>query len=203
VLTFRRGGLLRPSIAMTFPFLILEITNITLAILVCIGVNSFDYVVASIDISSGLMAVMLFSRMVIEPSGSQRKPSSVNGKRICSGLDVAVRNRIRRKLRYAMNTERLFTDKDLTLSMLCAHIGEYSEHVLTYLNKEQGVSFYQFINQHRITHAQRLALKISDSGVDDIAGVVGFPSTSTFNSTFKRFVGQSPRQYRYSHQCQK
>jgi transcriptional regulator GlxA family with amidase domain len=60
-----------------------------------------------------------------------------------------------------------------------------------------GVPPGYFLNQCRISHAQRL-LTETDAKVTDIALEAGFSSVSRFYATFQKLVGGSPGHYRAS-----
>jgi AraC-like DNA-binding protein len=60
-----------------------------------------------------------------------------------------------------------------------------------------GVPPGYFLNQCRISHAQRL-LTETDAKVTDIALEAGFSSLSRFYATFQKLVGVSPGRYRTS-----
>lgn len=53
----------------------------------------------------------------------------------------------------------------------------------------------EFLNQLRLQHAMNL-LRSTNESMLDLAFASGFQSLSTFNKNFKRFTGQSPREYR-------
>ena len=58
-----------------------------------------------------------------------------------------------------------------------------------------GLSLVDYVNEHRVSHAQRL-LATSDAKIVDIAFVAGFGSASRFYTAFKRACGLTPRKYR-------
>ena len=60
-----------------------------------------------------------------------------------------------------------------------------------------GVTFGQYVTQHRIWHAQRL-LATTDAMINDIADEAGFGSVSQFHAVFKRCCGIAPHAYRAS-----
>ena len=62
-----------------------------------------------------------------------------------------------------------------------------------------GKSFYELVNDYRITHAKGL-LRTSHMTVLDIAYASGFNTKSAFYNAFKEFVDQTPTNYRKSAQ---
>ena len=69
------------------------------------------------------------------------------------------------------------------------------------LNQHFGKNFFEFINGYRVEEAKRL-LRDPDqqtASMLDILAAAGFTSKSTFNSIFKKHLGQTPSQYRQEH----
>ncbi|MET3879824.1 helix-turn-helix transcriptional regulator [Chitinophaga sp. OAE865] len=97
-----------------------------------------------------------------------------------------------------MRDEKLYTDQELSLPQLAEKL-DLSLHELSWLlNKEIGKNFYQYINHFRVEQAKELLqsprhlhLSILAIGFD-----AGFNSKTTFNSTFKKMVGMTPREFR-------
>jgi AraC-like DNA-binding protein len=58
-----------------------------------------------------------------------------------------------------------------------------------------GINFVDYVARTRIEKARNLLLN-PNRRVSEVAFEVGFQSLSQFNRTFKKVVGQSPRDYR-------
>ncbi len=105
---------------------------------------------------------------------------------------------LKEQLDKLMQDEKLYTDQELSLPLLAEKLN-LSLHELSWLlNKEIGKNFYQYINQFRVEQAKQLLqspshlhLSILAIGFD-----AGFNSKTTFNSTFKKMVGMTPREFR-------
>lgn len=63
--------------------------------------------------------------------------------------------------------------------------------------EKTSISFTSYVNQLKIERAKKL-LKKTDMTLVDIAMSLGFCSQSYFSSVFKKHVGMSPKQYRYT-----
>lgn len=98
------------------------------------------------------------------------------------------------------------------IKMILKHVEEhYAEHItiddmaaLTFYSKSHfmkffrthmGISFIEYLNDYRLTIAERL-LKTSDASILEIAQMSGFDNLSYFNRLFKRKYGQSPGRQR-------
>ncbi|MEQ8425843.1 MAG: helix-turn-helix domain-containing protein, partial [Cyclobacteriaceae bacterium] len=87
---------------------------------------------------------------------------------------------------------------DLTAAQLAAMMGISRHQLSDVLNTELNIKFYDFINQYRVTTFKE---KLSDPSNQRITllGLAldsGFNSKASFNSTFKRLTGLTPKQFR-------
>jgi AraC-like DNA-binding protein len=73
-------------------------------------------------------------------------------------------------------------------------------HLSQVINSGFGVSFFDYLNQYRIEHAKELLTTLDgqSNAILNIAFTVGFNSNSAFYAAFKKYVGQTPAQYRRS-----
>lgn len=86
----------------------------------------------------------------------------------------------------------------LTAQSIADAVGVHANYAMSLFRETFGTTITSFINQHRISHAQRL-LATTDDSILSIAMSAGFQSLSRFNEAFKSMCGQSPRDYRKSH----
>ena len=71
-------------------------------------------------------------------------------------------------------------------------------HFMKFFKAYMGTGFIEYLNDYRLTIAERL-LRTSGSSVLDIAEKSGFDNLSYFNRIFKRKYGQTPGQRRKCH----
>jgi len=101
------------------------------------------------------------------------------------------------KLEHAMNDDKLFLQDNLSLNKLSEAIAETENHISETLSQFLHINFFQFVNGYRVEEAKK-ALQDKNKLVTSIAFDVGFNSKSTFNTAFKKIVGNSPSAYRNS-----
>lgn len=89
--------------------------------------------------------------------------------------------------------------KHLTLQKVADYLGINKSYFCTIFKKVMKQSFCTYIQNLRIEKSKDLLIHTSDS-ILDIALNTGFSSSSYFNNTFKKSVGQTPLEYRQSHQ---
>jgi AraC-like DNA-binding protein len=117
-----------------------------------------------------------------------------------SGLSHSQIRLYKKQLDRIMQGEQLFLRPDLTLPRLADRMDCSVNHLSQVINSGFGMSFFNYLNQHRVQHATDL-LNNHDARNDailNIAFAAGFNSNSAFYAAFKKCVGQTPAQYRKS-----
>ena len=99
-----------------------------------------------------------------------------------------------------MSDEHCYLDPNLTLPQLAQRLDCSVNHLSQVINSGFGMSFYDYVNGYRVRRAEEL---LGTSGAQsrailDVAHSVGFNSSSTFYSAFKRVTGSTPTQCRRS-----
>lgn len=117
-----------------------------------------------------------------------------------SGLSDEAMQRLLAKLNQAMHEHRVFLDPELSLPRLAQELGCSVNHLSQAINAGHSMSFFDYVNQFRVAEAAHM-LRQKDCqfpAILDIALSVGFNSTSTFYTAFKKAMGQTPAKYRRS-----
>ncbi|MBM9590557.1 AraC family transcriptional regulator [Leptospira sp. 201903075] len=109
------------------------------------------------------------------------------------GLDT---DAIQKKLNEFMEQHKLYKREDLTLKELAESVSLSSHQLSEFLNEKKKMNFPSFINQYRISEAQKILIEKPRQTVLAIAFEVGFNSKSSFNQAFLRFTGITPKEYR-------
>ncbi len=115
-----------------------------------------------------------------------------------SGLSDELLNEYKRRLAILMQDDKIFLQSDLTLPKLALAVNCSVNHLSQAINSGFGISFFDYLNQHRIAHAKSLLQQLEDGNgaILNVAFSVGFNSNSAFYAAFKKCVGQTPAQYR-------
>ena len=100
------------------------------------------------------------------------------------------------KLNKVMAEDQWYLQDDLSLSGLARQLKTQPHHLSQILNEQFNKTFYDYINELRISYAQDRLLIDRHLSVIDIAFASGFNNKVTFYNAFKRFVGVTPSQYR-------
>jgi AraC-like DNA-binding protein len=96
-----------------------------------------------------------------------------------------------------MTEKNAYRDSNLTLSRTARRLGAPARDVSNAVNRCAGENFSRYINGHRIRHAQEL-LRETDLSITEVMFESGFVSKSSFNTEFRRIVGQTPSGFRSS-----
>ena len=83
----------------------------------------------------------------------------------------------------------------ITIDDMAALTFYSKSHFMKFFKSHMGTGFIDYLNDYRLTMAERL-LRSSDGSVLDIAEQSGFDSLSYFNRIFKRKYGEAPGRWR-------
>ena len=99
--------------------------------------------------------------------------------------------------RMALFIAQNYTER-LSVDLIAKDVGLHPNYAMELFRRTFGTSLIDYVNHHRVTHAQRLLVTTNES-ILEIAFCSGFNSLSRFNAVFKSFSGCTPRNYRISH----
>ena len=96
-----------------------------------------------------------------------------------------------------MREEKPFLDPDLKLLNLANMLSISPHHLSQILNQDVGLSFYEFINRHRLKEVKKLLIN-SEYGNYTLLAIaleVGFNNKTSFNRIFKQQTGVTPSSF--------
>lgn len=104
----------------------------------------------------------------------------------------------KRQLEDLMVGEQAYLQPNLTLPALANAIGCSVNHLSQVINSGFGMSFFDYLNSHRVAHARKLLTQLDGQcrAILNVAFSAGFNSNSAFYSAFKKHVGMTPAQFR-------
>lgn len=89
-------------------------------------------------------------------------------------------------------------DRDLTIAKV-ARAHNISERYTYLLLARQGITFGEWIRNHRLAGAAQSLRDHPDTSIGRIADLWAFPDQANFTRAFRRAYGVSPREYRHHH----
>lgn len=95
--------------------------------------------------------------------------------------------------------EGLFLKRDLTIVSVSDRLGVFKEELADYIDYKYGMSFQNYINKLRVNYAEQYILAHDGVTQKEIAVACGFSGASTFNSSFTRFNGVTPKIWKDRH----
>ena len=92
-----------------------------------------------------------------------------------------------------MMEEQLFLQPSLSLSDVADRLKSNKTYISKMVNQTYGIGFPEVLNILRVDYAQKYIQKHSGATQEEIARASGFLSASSFNTTFKRITGFTPK----------
>ena len=104
----------------------------------------------------------------------------------------------RDKLLEFMKTEKPYKESNLTIKNLAIKVKIPSYYISQIINDKLNQNFFDFINRYRIEETKEMFKdpRYENYSILAIAYEAGFNSKSVFNSSFKKYTGMTPSQYR-------
>lgn len=134
---------------------------------------------------------------VIETEERIEESKDSKKKYATSGLSPELAVAVQTKLTTAMEEQKLYTEPELSLSMLAEKLDIHPNYLSQVINEKEGKSFFDYINNLRVEEFKRLVSLPENAKFTmlSLAFECGFNSKSSFNKNFKRVTGQSPSEY--------
>jgi AraC-like DNA-binding protein len=145
--------------------------------------------------TSALIAFVYLALNQAAYANEVRPVESLSAKVRKTSLDSGRMERIAERLKTNMLQDRLYAESDLSLRRLAEVSRTTENHLSETFSQFLHTNFFNFVNEYRISEAKRL-LGSTDISITTIAVEVGFNSRSTFNSSFKKATGITPREFR-------
>ena len=94
--------------------------------------------------------------------------------------------------------QKKYRDKDYSAKKLADEIGTNTRYISAVVNNRFHMNYTQFVNKQRIDEAMGVLVdkRYQDLRIEDVGDMVGFANRQSFYSSFYRFNGITPRQYR-------
>lgn len=97
------------------------------------------------------------------------------------------------RFRHLMLEEQLFLQPGLTLTDVAERLNTNKTYISKAVNQTYKLGFPEMLNVLRVDYAEQYIRKHPRATQEEIAKASGFLSASSFNSTFKRITGYTPK----------
>lgn len=127
--------------------------------------------------------------------------SKINTTNNSSALNDSTSMQMLSTLKDFMQTEKPFLNPQLTLRSLANQINIHPNQLSWLLNEHLKQNYNEYINQYRVEEFKKLAVDSSNKHISliGLAYESGFNSKTVFNTTFKKIVGMTPKEYQTKH----
>ncbi|HOW83791.1 MAG TPA: helix-turn-helix domain-containing protein [Spirochaetota bacterium] len=112
---------------------------------------------------------------------------------IIKGIDQRAVNE---RLAELMEQEKLYRDMDLRMKDVAERLLLTPHQFSRLVNENIKTDFRNYVNTFRVREAMRLLVERPERSIITICFEVGFSSKTSFNVTFKKMTGLSPKEYR-------
>lgn len=110
-----------------------------------------------------------------------------------NGVDVSA---VVARMEYLMREEKIYSEPLLSLKSMAKILGVSGHQLSEILNHKLETNFAQYINQYRVSEAERLVVAEPEKSLLAIAFEVGFNSKNSFNRNFRKLTGKNPSELR-------
>ena len=97
------------------------------------------------------------------------------------------------RFQHLMKDEKAFLSPRLTLDDVAEKLHSNKTYVSKLVNNTYNLGFPELINILRVDYAEQYLMKHRDAKQEEIAQESGFLSASSFNTTFKKVTGTTPK----------
>ena len=98
-------------------------------------------------------------------------------------------------IRSVVNYINQHLSSELSLATLASEFGKNASYLSSEFKKEVGDTLTTYINKHRILASLRY-FNTTDMSVAEVSNAVGYTDMGYFSRLFRKYVGQSPREYK-------
>lgn len=98
----------------------------------------------------------------------------------------------------AVESQSMYINRELRLTDVAKQLEMSPNHLSQVINENLQKNFFDFINQYRVTEAQKKIADEPEKTLLQIAHEVGFNNKTSFNNAFKKHLGMTPSSYRNS-----
>ena len=98
-------------------------------------------------------------------------------------------------IRSVVNYINQHLSSELSLAALASEFGKNASYLSSEFKKEVGDTLTTYINKHRILASLRY-FNTTDMSVAEVSNAVGYTDMGYFSRLFRKYVGQSPREYK-------
>ena len=143
------------------------------------------------------VTIYLTSFRIIKDSGFFKRPTLADPQKYkTSGVTTETQDMILGNLVDLMKTKKPFLHPDFSLPTLAKQLNTTVHALSQVINERMGKSFFEMTAEYRVKEAQQIIKASPHIKIEEIAEQVGYNSKSSFNTSFKKYTGKTPSEFR-------
>lgn len=162
--------------------------------------NAAEVVMDMVPLLRGDALTQVLSRLEVQagaenPGRNIGKPkgTSLSTSIISSAASPGEEKDLLARFQHLMLDEQLFLQPSITLTDVAERLHTNKTYISRMVNQSYNLGFPEVLNILRVDYAEQYIRKYPAANQEDIARACGFLSASSFNSTFKRITGYTPK----------
>lgn len=160
----------------------------------CFFVQSFVGGIEVYALGSAVASLILYGvNFLILQNPVYLRSGKPNGKKVAPTQQSSIATALNKLFQH----EKIYRQKGLTLAVVSKNIGFPTYQVSQTINQHFGLKFNEFVNKYRVAEVKnRLQDSEANDKIEVIAKEVGFASTSSLYTAFKKEVQLTPQAFR-------
>lgn len=187
--------LISRSLMVTFLLLVLLFTSLWEGM----GVSLLTLLLALFALVCLCISVRSGASMILRPKKEAMLRKLVSAEKAKSMSEESVEegslSLLYAKISDFMEKSHPYKDPSYCITRLAEDMGANTNYVSRAINLVSGKNFRRYINEYRIREAVEYIKNDPSIRIMDLAGMVGFNSTTSFNMSFQLYMGETAREY--------
>lgn len=109
------------------------------------------------------------------------------------GIESGPDDNLLSRFEHLVISQNLFLRPGIRVTDVASMLMTNRTYISKLVNDTYNMSFSDYINTLRIDYAQQYLIRNRDTKQTEIARICGFPNASSFNNTFKKITGTTPK----------
>ncbi|MEJ5302012.1 MAG: helix-turn-helix transcriptional regulator [Bacteroidales bacterium] len=133
-----------------------------------------------------------------KPDDKKQQPETMNNASYSVTDELERHKAIFLKAQYILETQKLYTNPELTLADLARAISVNTKYLSAAINALTGQTFSSWVNEYRVKAVAKMLEdeNITRMSLNGIYESCGFRNKTTFLNAFKKYFGVTPSQYK-------
>lgn len=116
-------------------------------------------------------------------------------------VNPALMDEIKEKIHHMIVVKKKYKDKDYSAKKLATDLGTNTRYISAVINVRFHMNYTSLVNKYRIEEAKSILAdkRYKDLRIEQVSDMVGFSNRQSFYTSFYKFIGVTPCEYRNLH----